>query len=189
MTANVFSLHTAQPASQRGLIALSKVCFPSLLSSSHPSCRSMRHCAFSFGWEMLLPCCRCLQNKRLDSTGCWKPPFIPYQSRFRTSLFIQSSFLALFGGQCCHPLKKYVRNPESTWWFGQDFTIEGGIDGLLSKVSVDSHPEAGLKKAMLYIEQMFGGKAEAGATDIQSNSSEVPGLAAKSLVWQPSLTA
>lgn len=30
MTANVFSFHIAQPAFWRGLMALSKVCFPSL---------------------------------------------------------------------------------------------------------------------------------------------------------------
>lgn len=104
MTANVFSLHTAQPALQRGFIALSKVCFPSLLSSSYPSCRSMRHCAFRFGWEMFFA----IDVSRI-SICCWKPFFVPYQSRFRTSLIIQSFFFSvqtLSGVQSCHPLKK-----------------------------------------------------------------------------------
>lgn len=145
MTANVFSLHTAQPALQRGFIALSKVCFPSLLSSSYPSCRSMRHCAFRFGWEMFFA----IDVSRI-SICCWKPFFVPYQSRFRTSLIIQSFFFLVFKHFLESSLvilwKKCMRNPEITRWFGQDLTHEGGINGLLSKVSAVSHPEAGLKR-------------------------------------------
>lgn len=33
--------------------------------------------------------------------------------------------------------------------FGQDFTNEGGINGLLSKISADCHREAGLKKGII----------------------------------------
>lgn len=42
------------------------------------------------------------------------------------------------------------------------------------------------RKVMLHTEQLFGGKAGAGAAQAQSSSSEVPGLAVKSLIWQSS---
>lgn len=135
MTANVFSLHTAQPALQWGLIALSKVCFPSLLSSSYPLWGSMRHSAFRFGWEMSLPCCRCLWNKRLASVAG-----NPFLFPIRADL----GLLSLFNILCLaykHFLEasltilwtKYVRNPESTWDLGRISLMREGSMGCSAK--------------------------------------------------------